>query len=102
MDPFSCIPIEVRQVILKQLPTLRDLQAAILASRPLYLAYGDSRKIIRQRVFQIQILCGHLPGNNDAAIFTQALRQIETLEKKNSNDGIILRESLWPLNYYLP
>lgn len=97
MDPFSCIPIEVRQVILKQLPNLRDLQAAILASRPLYLAYDDSRKIIRQRVFRIQILCGHLPGKNDAAVFTQALRQIETLEKKNSDDGIILRELIWPL-----
>ncbi|RAO70029.1 uncharacterized protein BHQ10_006041 [Talaromyces amestolkiae] len=97
MDPFSRIPVEARQVILEQQLNLRDLQAAILASRPLYLAYGNSRKLIRQRVFRVQILCGYLPANNDAAIFTRALRQIEILEKKNSNDGIILRESLWPL-----
>lgn len=99
MDPFSYIPIEVRQVILEQVPNLRDLQAAILASRSLCLAYHASRRLIRQRVFQTQILRDYLPANNnEAAIFTQARRQIETLEEKNSNDdGIILRESLWPL-----
>lgn len=99
MDPFACIAVEVRQVILEQVPNLRDLQAAILASRSLYLAYEVSRRLIRQRVFRTQILPGHLPANNDlnAAIFTRARLQIEILEQKNSNDGIILRESLWPL-----
>lgn len=104
MDPLSHIPIEVRQLILEQVPNLRDLQAAILASRSLYLAYDASRRLIRQRVFRFQILCGaeRVPANNDEAtttIFTRACRQIEILEKKNSknDDGIILRESLWPL-----
>ncbi|GAM33693.1 hypothetical protein TCE0_013r00788 [Talaromyces pinophilus] len=99
MDSLSRIPVEVRQVILELIPNLRDLQAAILASRSLYLAYDTSRRLIRQRVFRFQILRDYLPANNEAAIFTRAHRQIETLEKKNSknDDGIILRESLWPL-----
>ncbi|KUL86489.1 hypothetical protein ZTR_08122 [Talaromyces verruculosus] len=99
MDPLSSIPVEVRQIILEQVPNLRDLQAAILVSRSLYLAYDTSRRLIRQRVFRFQILRDYLPANNEAAIFTRACRQIETLEKKNSenDDGIILRESLWPL-----
>lgn len=99
MDPFLAVPIEVRQGILEELPTLRDLQSASLSSRALLVANVASRRLIRHRVFlnQFHDLQAKIPedkGKEDS--FAVASRWINYLSKKDAYDGLILREALWP------
>ncbi|KAI3398214.1 hypothetical protein diail_9691 [Diaporthe ilicicola] len=97
MDSF---PIEVRQAILEGLPTLRDLQSAILSGRPLLAAYLASRRLIRHRVFLNQyyhLKAGNTSGKRGAnSHFAIASRWIHYLSEKDAYDGLILRETIWP------
>ncbi|KAG8158658.1 hypothetical protein KVR01_011780 [Diaporthe batatas] len=101
MDPFLSIPLEVRQGILEELPTLRDLQSAALSSRALLDANIASRRFVRSRVFLNQFY--ELEAEYDPRRrpqsgnpFAVASRWISQLSKKDAYDGLILRDILWP------
>ncbi|KAK2615900.1 hypothetical protein N8I77_002623 [Diaporthe amygdali] len=100
MDPFLFVPIEVRQAVLEELPTLRDLQSAILAGRPLLDAQLASRRLIRHRVFLNQY--HDLEARNSSerggknSSFAVVSRWIKQLSEKDPYDGLLLREAIWP------
>lgn len=100
MDPFLAIPIEVRQGILEELPTLRDLQSASLSSRALLVANLASRRLIRHRVFLNQyhdLEAENSPGKKTKnSPFEIASRWISYLSKKDAYDGLVLRYAVWP------
>lgn len=98
MDPFLAIPIEVRQGILEGLPTLRDLQSAVLSSRALLVTNVASRRFIRPRVFLNQyynLEADDRPVRKQSS-FDVASRWISCLSKKDACDGLILRDAIWP------
>jgi hypothetical protein len=99
------LPCELLIQALKELRGLRQLQAAILASRDLFLAYKSSRTLVRQQVFTNEFLdLGRLPSPSptiqDGKCSTcsnlkRAQSRIGELESKNPADGLILRACLW-------
>ncbi|POS69155.1 hypothetical protein DHEL01_v212450 [Diaporthe helianthi] len=101
MDPFLGIPLEVRQSILEELPTLRDLQSAVLSSGALLDTNVASRRFVRSRVFLTQYYdleaeydTRRRPENSSP--FAVASRWISYLSKNDAYDGLILREAVWP------
>lgn len=98
MDPFLAIPIEVRQGILEELPTLRDLQSAVLSSRALLVTNVASRRFIRPRVFlnQYYNLEADDRPETKRSSFDVASRWVSYLSKKDACDGLILRDAIWP------
>lgn len=100
MDPFVAIPIELRQGILEELPTLRDLQSAVLSSRALLDTNVSSRRFVRSRVFLNQyydLEAEYDPKRRPKSSrpFAVASRWISHLSKKDAYDGLILRDALW-------
>ncbi|KAL1878152.1 hypothetical protein Daus18300_002068 [Diaporthe australafricana] len=97
---MDTLPIEVRQGILAELPTLRDLQSAILSGRPLLAAYLASGRLIRHRVFLNRYY--DLEAEDASARWDQEShfvvvdRWIRDLSKKDAYDGLIIREAIWP------
>jgi hypothetical protein len=97
MDPFLAIPIEVRQGILEGLPTLRDLQSAVLSSRALHVTNVAARRFIRPRVLLNQYNDLEADGKRSRRNpFAVASRWINYLSKKDAYDGLILRDAIWP------
>lgn len=97
MDLFA---VEISQCVLEELPTLRDLQSAILSTQSLYQAYQASRKLVRQRVFYNEtVVSASVPKVGEYLgrdVFILAHRRVKYLEQRDPYDGLILREALWP------
>ena len=106
------LPCELLIQLLKELRSLAQLQATILASRHLFSAYQSSRSLVRQQVFINEfhdLSCQPetpLPTESDdcddcddcsmCSIFELAQSRIVHLEASNPADGLILRACIWP------
>jgi len=104
MDPLTTFPIEIRQVILEELPSLKSLQCAILGSRALLVAYQSSRKHIRQvvfrneyRVLESDAKTGDATNAYKQTALTRARYRVGRLAETSSGDWLILHQALWPL-----
>ncbi|OAQ65414.1 hypothetical protein VFPPC_06510 [Pochonia chlamydosporia 170] len=93
------LPVELRQAVLEELPSLHDLHRAILSCKSLYDAYQTSRTLIRQRVFHHQVFGPESFITTDTSSFTGnvdiAEHIVARLEKVVPQDGLILRQVLW-------
>jgi hypothetical protein len=92
---LATLPVEIRQCILEELISLRDLQSAILACRALTAAYYTSRSLIRQTVF-LKEYHSLTSGAASGPVLVSACRRVERLSRSSPTDGFILREALWP------
>ncbi|OIW28281.1 hypothetical protein CONLIGDRAFT_632534 [Coniochaeta ligniaria NRRL 30616] len=92
---LATLPVEIRQCILEELISLRDLQSAILACRALTAAYYTSRSLIRQTVF-LKEYHSLTSGAAKGPVLVSACRRVERLSRNSPTDGLILGEALWP------
>ena len=92
---LATLPVEIRQCILEELISLRDLQSAILACRALTAAYYTSRSLIRQTVFRKEFH-SLTSGAANGPVLVSVRRRVERLSTNFPTDSFILREALWP------
>jgi hypothetical protein len=102
---LTALPCELLIQVLKELRSLRQLQAAIVASHFLFAAYQSSRTIIRQQVFLNESLdfCSQpiTPSSSEPSSCSKCFNyrrvhsKIVQLEEQNPTDGLILRACIW-------
>ncbi|KAB5549671.1 hypothetical protein GE09DRAFT_1223490 [Coniochaeta sp. 2T2.1] len=92
---LTILPVKIRQGILGELISLRDLQSAILACRGLAAAYYTSRSLIRQTVFHKEYRSPASAAAN-GLVLASASRRVKRLSSNSPSDGRIPREALWP------